>query len=259
MRARGSPIRRGIRRRACRSRWAVSASASPTSPCSMPALPKAARRGLALLKEHLPEPIIGCSALSPPGICAKSSTAFRCPKAGRWARVSRANAQSASRPVPPTASATPGRWDSPTTIRWASGSAVPTARRARAASAARPQRPSCSRHFDCCRTTAARAAAAARRHPRALDRGIAARPAGLHRGARPGRAARHRGAAARDRVSAQRRHGSVAGIQCEGPDHPVQGGWWPCAADLAGRRAAARHLRPLPAVLFHPRAKDSPK
>ena len=144
MPARIWPSRRAMRCRPCRWRWAGSASALPTSPCSIPASPMAARQGrCAICRPPRKARRIGCSERSPRIICARSSMASRCPMAGRWGRASRASAPSASRPAPPMASAMPGRSASPTITRSGSGSAAPMARRAPAMSAAKPPRPSC--------------------------------------------------------------------------------------------------------------------
>ncbi|MEJ0042815.1 MAG: penicillin-binding transpeptidase domain-containing protein [Rhizomicrobium sp.] len=63
------------------------ASASPTSPCSMPASPMAARRaGCVTLPARRMRRITACSGRWRRSISSRSCAAYRCPMAGRWGR-----------------------------------------------------------------------------------------------------------------------------------------------------------------------------
>jgi len=120
------------------------ASALATSPCCMPASPRAGRRGRCASSRAQPtRRRIVCSGPWPPGTCATFWMASRCPMAGRWGKGCCVPARWASRPAPLTVSAMPGRWASPTIIPWRCGWAAPTARRAPAIWGAKPVRRSC--------------------------------------------------------------------------------------------------------------------
>ena len=96
-----------------------------------------------------PEPLRLIGA-PPPGTSPTCSPTRRCPTASPRCRSRCASGGLPTRPAPPPASATPGPRATAPTGPWSSGSAMPTARRGRASSAASPRCRSCSRRSAAC-------------------------------------------------------------------------------------------------------------